>query len=364
MTSSTTMEAQLKYSVGNLLTMVVGDTTNKSESAAWGQFQHTPDVQGPLLPNRGDSVIVTMPTAWATGGHSGLHGDSNPRSGATLAATAQGFDDTVAGVNDGAIDNVIKYVYSHITAPSGGKVKWRLAHEFGGAYSSWSSFGCEEKYVAAFRYVAAKIKAKDPDAVMIWCDMAPTWLMDYDQNYNKDGTPKTHDASIPKGSHVKQSYPGDDVVDVIAIDCYNKHWNTTEAGWESGGRDARGPVVRDLLKFCADPNYRRTTSGPTAAPKTQMVAKPVGFTEWGYHAPSGPTANPTSFTDDGMYYIQRMFDVFTIDIPNHPIPAGVTGKVTLDHECYFTDSGVQGGAFDIVNYPKTEAEFYRLFGKP
>lgn len=157
------------------------------------------------------------------------------QSGTTLAQVA-------AGSNDADFTYAANAILSNATAV-GGNINIRLGWEFNLTTNAWASHGVETDYIAAFRRVVGLFRALSPRFRFHWCPYLTLSTTIYD--------PTT-------------SYPGDDVVDVIAGDCY---FNSTYDG--------------------SDPNaafgFKQTSANGLDALVAMAAShsKPWGISEWG-----------------------------------------------------------------------------------
>ena len=141
----------------------------------------------------------------------------------------------------------------------------RLGHEFNGNGSyPWSkpstAWTADADYLAFFRRAALALKAQAPNIKIVWNPLLHANTVD----------PRT-------------VYPGDDVVDVIAIDPYDQYYGSSpsvmNARW-SGNMTVGGWSVFDWLLFAHQHN------------------KPVAAPEWGM---GNGTTNSGTYKDDSLY---------------------------------------------------------------
>ena len=117
-----------------------------------------------------------------------------------LCSTSEPLSETVAGLHDGVILQMAQAIAAFDKSTSFIPVRIGWEFPYASAYP-WSSQGKEALYVTAFRRVALLLKSIDPRFAIQWIG-CPQQIV----NGNPyDPTP---------------AYPGDDVVDIVGMDCY------------------------------------------------------------------------------------------------------------------------------------------------
>lgn len=183
----------------------------------------------------------------------------------------------------------------------GGSVIIRLGWEFNGNWYPWSANangGTPAAYAAAFHRAATQIRSKEPLVKFCWC------------------------ANLGGGWDWTTAYPGDDVVDYIAVDCYDFY---NPNGWS------------DLLNSTPGLTQVRTFA--------QAHGKPEAYPEWGLDMSTNGHGDDTSF-------IQNMYNWFTA--------SGSNVNYQAFWDCYCDTKGeIQGGS---VNCPNSATLYHSLFG--
>ena len=150
-------------------------------------------------------------------------------------------DTSLAQVAAGQEDSAYRYVASQIARAQPNAII-RIGWEANGDWFPWSAAaGRQKDYIDAFRHVAAIFKAASPGFLIDWC-----------VNFGQ------------VKARPEQMYPGDDVVDVIGMDIYDKNPMSKirpEAAWQNY---LNGPYGLNWHKqFAAQHN------------------KPMSYPEWG-----------------------------------------------------------------------------------
>ena len=109
----------------------------------------------------------------------------------------------------GAYDKDWQEVLDHIGGHDPNAIV-RLGWEFNGDWYPWRAAADEKGYVDAFRHFVQLARAKHPNFKFMWCPNV--------------GSPE---------SDPERAYPGDDVVDIIGMDVYEK------SQWDKGTPDQR-----------------------------------------------------------------------------------------------------------------------------
>lgn len=211
-------------------------------------------------------------------------GMANARDDDGKRQVAQNLAATAAGEHDGAYRTVAQ----RLVQSGHGDAIIRLGHEFDGGWAPYASDGNEEVYKRAFRHVATLLRRESPGIRIDW-----------------NGVRARFERFAP------QAYPGDEYVDIIGLDYYNR-----------GGETWEGAVER-AFQFHLD--------------FAKQHGKPVSYPEWGLRG-----ADRYDFVEDMHAWMSSL-------------PA--RGAGALAYHSYFD---VKDYALD--HYPKASATFQRLFG--
>ncbi|HVU74374.1 MAG TPA: hypothetical protein VHE83_15520 [Mycobacteriales bacterium] len=176
---------------------------------------------------------------------------------------------TISEVATGVDDHYFTSFAQNLVAMGRGASIIRLGWEFDGGWYPWSSNPNNNDFVNAYRHAALAIRAVDPAAKFDWCG-----------NFGGSGTGSnefTHD------------YPGDDVVDYVGVDSYDRQWFpvTDDASWNSYVNHYFG--LNAWLSFAKSHH------------------KPLTLPEWGLYSTE---------TGDAPFYIQKMHDFFAANAAN------------------------------------------------
>lgn len=182
----------------------------------------------------------------------------------------------------------------------------RYAHEFNGNWYQWKVTPADNEYfkqasIRFYNLVQQELVSKGKDARVAW---APN-----NGEHN--------------GVNTETSWPGDQYIDVVAIDYYDWSVLNTQAKWDA-----------DFMK-------RSKSGGPEGIGAWQDFArrhgKPLAFSEWGTSG-AAPTDNP--------FFIQKMNEFMTANAGSGP------GQVIYD--VYFNCTGYGGsGGEKFQIYPNT-----------
>ncbi len=195
----------------------------------------------------------------------------------------------------------------------------RLGWEFDGDWMPWSARGNEALWITAYRHVAD-----------IFRSVSSSFRFDWN-------------GSAGFLEHELSAYPGDNYVDIVGLDVYDKGlgtaWNPSTQSWHDPVA-AFGIIREDL-----------------AAQRDFAIAhgKPVSYPEW---ALTGVDAHVASNVGgDDPTFIQGMSDWITA------LPA--KGPGSLSYQSYFNEDSEDGHHRINANYfPNSAARYKFLFGAP
>lgn len=217
-------------------------------------------------------------------------------------------------VADGDEDDAYRRVAEALVDAGHPHAVLRLGHEFDGRWFSWSAVENCDAYIAAFRHVAGVFLAVSDDFRFDW-----------------NGT--VHNFA----ANAECAYPGDDVVDIVGLDIYDRASSepTAEAGdggtrWVDPDRvwqDRFLPGLEFHLRFARE------------------HGKPVSFPEWGLSTAKGSEAG-----EDNPRFIRGMYEWMA------SLPA--SGPGSLAYHGYFLNNATH----DVRQFPDAAEEFRRLFG--
>jgi hypothetical protein len=186
-------------------------------------------------------------------------------------------------------------------------------HEFNGDwYDNWQvTRENAEDYKKAFRLMAGVLRENCPSCVIVW---------------------SPNNGSSKGSASIDESYPGEDVVDVISVDSYNANGNpivTDQASWDEYANATEGsdPVGVEAWRTFAERH-----------------GKPIGFSEWGLNPGGGGGDNPE--------YIKRMNAWMT---DHAATPGEVTGAGKVLYDVYFNVNHGGTDRFKIKDGPNVES---------
>ena len=214
------------------------------------------------------ATIYQVRDSWDTIAHSTWAEDVYKGFAGTLAIGVpllpMNGDGTLADVAAGRHDADFASFAQNLVNLGRGSSIIRLGWEFDGTWLPWAAYDANT-YKAAFRRVVGVIRSIAPGVKIDWCgDISGS------QTGQDDFT---------------QLYPGDDVVDYIGVDAYNRQWYqvTDDASW----------------------NHFLTMSYGLDAWRTFAAAhgKQFSVPEWGLYSTE---------TGDSSFFVQKMHDYFAI----------------------------------------------------
>ncbi|MFZ0158013.1 MAG: hypothetical protein WAL50_03200 [Kineosporiaceae bacterium] len=190
----------------------------------------------------------------------------------------------------------------------------RMGVEANGYWFPWAvTVDTVDEYRAAFRRIE-KIMSAESDAFTFWVDL-------------NCGTVLT--GSTDRLAPLHQMYPGDDVVDGISMDHYNrfKLLAADEASWKRAIAPSWAPGLKDGVNFA------------------RQHGKGFAVSEWGLDGVQGPGDSP--------FFMQKMFTFFT------------ENQDVLVYENYFSepDPYIAGDLFQTSQNPRSAALYRKLWGR-
>ncbi|MEK7572168.1 MAG: glycosyl hydrolase [Patescibacteria group bacterium] len=211
----------------------------------------------------------------------------------------------------GAYDQYYKDLGSKLVQLNRGNAIINLGWEANGNWFPWSiGTGDPTNYKNCFRKQATAIKSTAPNVRISW-------------NMNKESKMGTRS--------VVEAYPGDDVVDIVAVDYYDFFPSyKDQATWNAGYMQLQngGPMgIGAWLQFA------------------KCHSKPLGVPEWGINKGTGGGGS------DNPYYIEKMYEFL------------LANSADIAFETYFN---LQGSTFQIYppgNNDKAAAKYKELWSK-
>lgn len=278
--------------------------TSKFDDSVWGQVVKAGAVQ--TLAGR-VTLVESIPLAF------GPNLDATTAAGRAQAAT--NLRATAAGEYDAKYRNAAAYL------KRGGfpDAVVRLGWEFDGTWYPWSAHGNEALFVSAYRHV-----------VDVFRSVSTTFRFDWNG-----------DAGLLQ--HETDAYPGDDYVDIVGLDVYDKglpvSWNPTTKSWA----DPAAAFAWDTRNL----QFQRDFA----------VAhhKQVSYPEWGL---TGVNATATrKVGGDDPTFVKGMSDWMG--------SLAASGPGSLAYQSYFDEDADDGlHRIDAGYFPEAERAFRRLFGAP
>jgi hypothetical protein len=251
------------------------------------------------------TLVESVPLAFGDFLQSGAAGQATAR--ANLQATVSGAHDAEYRVaanylrNGGYPDAII-----------------RLGWEFDGDWMPWSAPGNEELWITAYRHVAD-----------IFRSVSSSFRFDWN-------------GSAGYFAHATAAYPGDNYVDIVGLDVYDKGLGTV---WDSSTQSWLDPVAAFA-----------TLRDDLTAQRNFAIAhgKPVSYPEWALTGVDGKVNSGVG--GDNPTFIQGMSDWI------NALPAN--GPGSLSYESYFNEDTEDGHHRIDANYfPNSAARYKFLFGQ-
>jgi Glycosyl hydrolase family 26 len=295
------LEMWLGKSAGHVVQFADADPANFTASV-WGEVVRAGALQ--TVANR-VTLVESVPLAF---------GPFVDASTATGQATARA---SLTATVSGKYDDKFTRAANYLRGGGYGDAVIRLGWEFDGGWYPWSSNGNEALWISAYRHVVDVFRAVSPDFRFDW-----------------NGT-RAHIAGATA------AYPGDDYVDIIGLDVYDKGapvtWSNTTKSWTD-------PAA--AWKWQA-------TSLEIVRTMAIAHGKQVSVPEWGL---TGVTSTVTSKVGgDDPTFVQGMSD-WIKSLPS-------SGAGSLAYQSYF-NADVKDGNHKINanHFPKAEARYRALFG--
>ncbi len=217
-------------------------------------------------------------------------------------------------VISGRRDDVFRRVAQDLVEYGHGDAAIRMGVEANGYWFPWAvTQDTVDEFKAAYVRIHTVMSSVSPDFTY-WLDL-------------NCGTVLTGNGD--RLAPLVQMYPGDDVVDGISMDHYNrfKLLATDEASWQRAIAPSWAVGLRDGVDFA------------------RLHGKGFAVPEWGLDGVQGPGDSP--------FFMRRMFEFFT------------ESQDVLVFENYFSepDPYIAGGLFDSSENPKSAAVYRQLWGR-
>ena len=203
----------------------------------------------------------------------------------------------------------------------------RLGHEFSGRWYPWSAVENPEGYAKAFRHVVTLFRSVSPD-----------FAFDF------------NGSSQDFGKWAEAAYPGDDYVDIVGTDIYDrglgkdyfsaekKGWKDPEKAWSEGFLP-RLEVVREFAL---------------------KKGKPLSIPEWGIEGVGEEESNGIegrlTVGGDNPVFIHRIADWMNA-LPKE-------GPASLAYHSYFWTDSANEGPHTLDKLPRAAQAFLEEFGNP
>ncbi len=215
---------------------------------------------------------------------------------------------------DGSHDQVFRDIARLLVRKGHEDAAIRMGVEANGYWFPWSvTVDTVDEYKASFRRIE-KIMSAESSKFTFWVDL-------------NAGTILT--GSSDRLAPLYQMYPGDDVVDGISMDHYNrfKLLAADEPSWKRAMAPSWAPGLKDGIAFA------------------RLHRKGFAVPEWGLDGVQGPGDSP--------YFMQKMFDLFN------------DSRDVLVYENYFSeaDPSIRGDLIETSQNPKSAALYRKLWGR-
>ena len=250
----------------------------------------------------GDAVryVLTIPLAF---------GDADARSADGRSTIAASLDATAAG----GIDGAVRATAEILVEAGHGDAIIRLGPEFDGDWNPWSAVGNCERFRAAYRHAADELRA-----------ISAEFVFDY------NGTIRNF------GELAVCAYPGDEYVDVIGLDLYDRgagsaYFDEAAGGWADPQLvwdEAFRPLLELHLEFALE------------------HGKPVSFPEWGLF--TGDSETVRGYGGDNPTFVREMYEWLS-SLPE-------VGPGSLLYHSYFSS-----GPHTIELFPEASETFRTIF---
>ncbi|MGC3980778.1 MAG: glycosyl hydrolase [Steroidobacteraceae bacterium] len=280
--------------------------------SAWDTF---------LKAHSGNNLILSVPMlqgAWNLSGPDGVAGTSD--------------DVSFANCSSGLYNSYWATLADNLAAKGMTKAYLRLGWEFDGGWYTWRASTSPSGYAGCFRQIVQTMRARHPEAA---------WRFVYNPT------------TVFSQTLIQQTYPGNDVVDVIGIDVYDQSWNT------GSGIDAYYPTTctTDACKLTYQKNA--WTASLTYINYLRDFAKtngkPFAFPEWGV---VNQSQNNGHGGGDNTYFIQQMYNF--INDPANNVEFHVYFDYTAPDGDHLLSNITLSGA-TTTQFPNSAALFKQLF---
>ncbi len=296
----TSLESWLGHDANYVVQFADGNAANFAGSV-WGEVTKAGAFQ--VVSNR-TTLVESIPLAFG---------------GFVDATTAAGQATARAGLQasaNGSNDSLYQQAATSMRAGGFGDAIIRLGWEFDGGWMPWSSNGNNALWVSAFQHVVNVFRSVSPNFRFDW-NGDPGWLQGQ-----------------------MGAYPGDNYVDIIGLDVYDKGlgvaWNSSTQTW-------------------ADPNAAFAKIIPNLEFQRDFAithGKQVSYPEWALAGGGSESAGNAG--NDDPTFIQGMFDWM------NSLPS--SGAGSLAYHSYFNEDAAQDGNHMLSHFPQAQARFKALFG--
>lgn len=276
-------------------------------SSVWGQVKDTGKLQTRSGPT---DYVLSLPLAFTNEYITADTAEGRARIAGLL-------DEVSSGRWDGEFRTSARYLIEG----GYGDAVLRLGWEMNGPWFPWSAVGNEDRFVQAYRHVAQVMRSESGAFRFDW---APNHVL----------TRAQWDATV-------RSYPGDDVVDFVGLDIYDKGptgvWNSSTRTWNDAGAVWRTYFLPGL-------EFQRDFA--------MQHGKKVSYPEWGLAG--GGYESPQAAGGDNPYFLQSMADWMN-NLPG-------SGGGSLAYHAYYWSDPPHSGPHRLNSFPKAWALYKALVG--
>jgi Glycosyl hydrolase family 26 len=297
----TGLESWLGRQVGYVVQFSDGSSSQFTGSI-WGQVVKAGAFQ--TLANR-ITLVESVPLAFDGGFIDASSAQGQATARAALQATV-----------DGAHDGEYRLAAQYLRDGGFGDSIIRLGWEFDGGWYAWSSNGNCSLWQSAWRHVHDVLRSVSPDFRFDWNATA---------------------SYMP--TQAACAWPGDNYVDVVGLDYYDKGFSATIDPATGTWVDPTGVFNSQVL-----PHLRYQRDFAIAH------GKQVSYPEWAL-ATGGSEGRGGG---DNPAFIQGMYDWMT-SLPG-------AGPGSLAYQAYFNEDAPQDGNHRLDNFPKAKARYRATFG--
>ena len=250
-------------------------------------------------------------------------GPANAKKDADIPAVRAQLQKTI----DGDYDDAYRQTAQILVDAGFGDAILRIGHEFSGRWYPWSAVGNGEAYAAAFRHVVTVLRGVSPDFT-------------FDFNGSNQGF----------GEWAQAAYPGDDYVDIIGVDVYDRalpkeYYDAQTKGWrdpQKAWREWFLPRLETVRKFAVE------------------KGKPLSIPEWGIEGVTDKESNGI----EGRMTVGGDDATFIHNIAQWMNALPKSGPGSLAYHSYFWANMTTEGPHTLDKLPASAQAFLQEFGDP